>query len=436
MPGALPALWRRARQSQFSDQLTAHLLAVAGSKVFHSALAFIYAAIIAKTLGPAAYGLLAFSFAVTAIVAELTGYGLETTLVRLAAPAAAANRHATLASVSAVVFWLKFLVNGAIAVAAWLLADPVARLLGESAYRSPLAFGALGALGFSLWRFVLAVLQSQQSFGRYALVQGAVGTVKIAMLALLLLFARLDLSLALIVHVGSFLIGFLVGFLILPPGTLALRSPIDRATCTRVLSFAKWVVAGSSLSILNSWLGVLLLGYFVAPRIVGQYAAAHQLIMVCEILTVSLNTVLLPIASRIRTESDGPAYVRKALRLSIALSAVLFPIYIFADPLITLVYSPAFESSARVFRVLFWGYLVSLNVHPILLILYAKDRPGVIAGLELAKLLLSLLAYALLIPRFHIFGAALATTLSRIVGATAGIAIVYRVLTARALPTR
>ena len=404
------------------------LLPVTGSKILHSGLAFAYAAIVAKLLGPTAYGLFAVSLAVTAIAAEITGQGLEVTMVRIVARSGAADRPELASPAYRAVFKLKLLVNGVLAIAGWLAAEPVSALLGDPAYRLPIQLGACGALGFSLWRLVLAVLQSQQAFGAYAVVQSAAGVFKMVALGLLLILARIELHLLLIVHVSSFFVGFLIALLFVPRESLPRRLEKDPGAWRSVVAYGKWIVGASLLAGVNAWLAVLAVGYFVGTRAAGEYAAAHMLIGACDVLMISLNTVLLPIACRVATRSAGTAYLKQAFRVSGLLSAALLPGYFLAGPLVALVYSQAFEASVPVLRILFWGFLVSLNVHPALLILHSKNRPEVVAGLECFKLVLHALACALLIPRLAVVGAALATTLSRLAGGTAGLFLVHAVL--------
>lgn len=402
------------------------LLQVTGSKILSSGLAFVYSAVVARRLGPAEYGMLSFSFAVTAVASELTGYGLETALVRIAAPES--HRGGSAHPEYGVVFKLKLLVNSAVAVLGLLAAGPLSTLLGEPGYRLPIQLGALGALGFSLWRLSLALLQAFQAFGRYAIVQSANGIFKIAGLLILLLFARIDLPLVLTVHVSSFFLGFFVGAMLLPRGTLSLRLYEDRQAWRAVVGYAKWIVASSFLSILNSWLGILVIGYYLTADAVGQYAAAYTLIRALEILIVSLDTVLLPIACRVTEPTEGREYLKKAFAASSMLSAAILPLFLLAGPAIVLLYSPAFESCTPVFRILFFGSLVTLNVHPVLLILYAKNRPELMAALEGLSLVLTAIGYVLLIPRLAIAGAAVADTFARVVADVVGVAIVYRLL--------
>jgi O-antigen/teichoic acid export membrane protein len=192
-----------------------------------------------------------------------------------------------------------------------------------------------------------------------------------------------------------------------------------------VLSYGKWIVGASLMAGVNAWLAVLAVGYFVGTRAAGEYAAAHMLIGACDVLMLSLNTVFLPAACQVASRSAGAVYLKQALRVSSLLSAALLPAYFLAGPLIALVYSPAFEASVPAFRILFWGFLVTLNVHPVLLILHSKDRPELIAGLECFQLVLHTLACALLIPWLAVVGAALATTFSRLASGMAGLFLVH-----------
>jgi O-antigen/teichoic acid export membrane protein len=96
----------------------------------------------------------------------------------------------------------------------------------------------------------------------------------------------------------------------------------------------------------------------------------------------------------------------------------------------SLLYTSAFPSAPDVFRILFWGFLVTLNVEPLVLVLYAQNLPQFAAGLELSKLLVSLGASLLLVPAFSITGAAVAASLGRVVGGLLGVGVVSLILSA------
>jgi O-antigen/teichoic acid export membrane protein len=109
----------------------------------------------------------------------------------------------------------------------------------------------------------------------------------------------------LVVHVVSFFIGFLVGVWLLPASSRRLASIADGATWCALLDYGKWIVAGSLMSTLNSGSACWRSGTYLTPRFVGEYAAAHTLIGAVEIVIVSLNTVFLPLACRVRGRPDA-----------------------------------------------------------------------------------------------------------------------------------
>ncbi|MFQ5791695.1 MAG: oligosaccharide flippase family protein, partial [Acidobacteriota bacterium] len=299
------------------------LLQVTSSKVLSSGLAFAFGVAVARLLGPEQYGLLAVSFAVTAVTAELTGYGLETALVRFATPFLQDGQRGRAATTCRLVFRLKLLVNGLLLLTGMALAGPISHLVGNPAYTLPIQAGVAGGLGLSLWRFGLSILQALQLFGTYALVQSANGLLKVSALSLVLLFGGINLPLALLIHVASFFGGFLLGMLLCPRDLLSLIGPNEPDVSRSVFNFSKWIVPASFCSILNAWLGVLVLGYFTAPWLIGQFAAAFTVISSFDILMVSINTVLLPAACAISDRPAGLGFIRKALSVSGLLSVAL-----------------------------------------------------------------------------------------------------------------
>lgn len=407
-----------------SGRLLPDFVTVTGSKILNSALAFAFAVIAARVLGPVEYAFLTLSFAVTAIAAELTGYGIETAFVRLTvrAPVGAAHRQEPPFGSA---LGLKLAGTALVMAVGWTTADAWAGMLGNAGYALAIRMGLVGALGSSLWRLTLVSCQSAQAFGAYAIVQSVSGVVKVAGLLVLLLAAELRLFDVLVVHVASFFVGFVVGLWLLPAWSRRVASIGDAVAWKALLDYGKWIVAGSMMSTVNLWLGVVMVGYFLSPRLVGEYAAAHALMGVFDVILVSLNTVFLPMACRIRGGADARAYLKTTLRVSSGLALLILPTYFLAGPLIGLIYSDAFAGSTAAYRILFWGLLISMYVQPALLIVHSQNRPQVITKLEALKLGISAVAYLVLVPRFAVVGAALAAALTRIAGGIVGSAIVY-----------
>jgi len=404
---------------------------VTGSKLLSSGFAFVFGVALARMLGPEQYGLLALSFGVTAVIAEVTGYGLETALVRSATRFLQAGRRDRAAASCSFVFWVKLLVNSAFLVVGTAAAAPVAARLGNPAYALPIQMGLAAGLGLSMWRLSLAILQALERFGAYAVVQTSSNAIKLAALAGLVLLGRLTLGSALLVHVASFFAGCLLGLWRCPRDLLRFTPFHEPGIWRPILHFSKWIVPASLFAISNTWLGVLVLSFFTQPRAVGEFAAAQTVIGAFDILSVSLCTILLPAAFRISDRTSGIAFVKRGLSASGCLSLALLPLYVIAPGLFAALYSAAFERAAEVFRVLFWGFLVTLNVEPLVLVLYARNRTLIVAGLEFSKLQTALIASLLLVPVFSLTGAAIALVLGRLVGGVLGLGAVYAVLRAR-----
>lgn len=404
-----------------------HLLPVTGSKLLSSGLAFAFAVVVGRLLGPEQYGHLAVAFALTAVSAEVTGYGLETTLVRFGTRFLQEGVRGRVGAACRIVLDIKVLVNGGLLVTALLLARPVADLVGHPSYAVAIQAGIAGGLGLTLWRLSLSLLQTLRAFGTYALVQSANGVIKVGALALVLLLGRLTLPMAMAIHVASFLGGFLLGALVCPRDLLW-HPRGERHLAGEIVHFSKWIVLASFFSILNGWLALLVLGYLVEPSVTGQFAAALTLISSIDILMVSLNTVLLPSACEVTDRASALEFTKRALSLSGLLSLTLLPLYLAAPTVFTVLFSSAFERAPDVFRILFWGFLVSLNVEPLVLVLYARNLPRAVTALEFGKFLMGLVACLALIPAYSLTGAATAGLLSRLAGGLLGMLAVYLVL--------
>jgi O-antigen/teichoic acid export membrane protein len=164
---------------------------------------------------------------------------------------------------------------------------------------------------------------------------------------------------------------------------------------------------------------------------VGIYAAAYRIVSVPIHLSASFHQAIFPTLSRHARLADQTKF-NEALKSSIRyLTLGAVPLAIgttaLAEPIIHLIYGPAYTSGTVALQILIWAYTLEFFNPFFSRVLYVVDRQRVVMKAAVAGTVLNILLNIILIPTFSFIGAAIATL------ASAGIIFVLLYLSMRRL---
>ncbi|RIL07166.1 MAG: hypothetical protein DCC71_04115 [Proteobacteria bacterium] len=404
---------RRAVAALRRSGALAWLQVMAGNGVY-IALGFACNVVVANGLGPAAYGTLAIAMAVMLVLQELAGSGLDLAMVRLAAQHAATD-PARAQRIFRAGLYVKLAVSAAVMALAWLCAGPVARgAFGDPELAGPLRWAAVGVLGGALHGWVLARFQADEHFRHYALFRSVNNALKLAALGGLWLAGALTLDAVLAVSVGVFFVAYGVGLPFLPRAQDAAPPGALAGAGRDVLRFGRWIVASHLLFALYSRVDLLMIGRLLTPEDAAFYAVAWNFSFPIDLCTYAVILAMLPRVARLTTRAEYVAETRRIFALCAAIAVALLPLFFLAEPSIRLLF-PGYAASAEIFRVLFLGPLVTVLVHPLYLILYARNRVAMLTAVDLVLVVACAAGCLVWIPAYGTIGAAWATVAARVV---------------------
>jgi stage V sporulation protein B len=404
--------------------LQATSLVFAG-KVTSGGAGFLSTILLVRTLGQRDFGL--FSFATTVMVLGwwLSGGTVELGLVKSFSAHAEKDRGKADA-VLRLTLMTKLALGSGLAGIGWILAEPVAvGVFQKPEFILPLRYGVVGALGLSLWGYVLATLQALQAFGRYALGELLYSLIKLGLISFFLAISRLGLTTALLIYILASLFCFTVGMGCIPATSPPSRTAYREAG-RELLVIGKWVTVSWICASLHTRLDMLMLGYLGAVEALGMYAAALSLLAPLDLLASALSTVLLPKVSRFRHRQEHLVVLKNVLMGGTGLVLLLIPLFSMAGPLINIVYTVKFVEAVPTFRLLLFGsvfWLIGLSASAVLL---GLGKPQILAVFDgLALVVVSVGTYVL-IPAYGPAGAAIAVLASRAVSGLGLFAYAYR----------
>lgn len=365
-----------------------------GSRVTASLLQAVLFAVLARSVSPAVFGLVAAVTGVVGVVLVATGAGMGTLVSR----AHARGRADEVASAVRLTW-----VSGLATAAACVLV-----LGGWAALAQVPAALAVVAVALTVERTTDAALNVPIAEGR-VLVSGWPVLARRAIAVGLLLGGLAAGWDALWVYAGAMLVGALVA--------QAMTRRAVPLTGRPTLPWRELVRAGApymwnTLAAQSRMLDAAVVAAVLTPAAAGAYAAASKLVQPVLLVPQTIASLVLPRAARVDATASR-RMVRPLLLAGVASLVAVVPLALVAPWLLTLVMGEQYASSADTFRALLVGMpFVALSA-PLAAILQGQDRARLAATIGIGFAVLLLVGVAV--------GAAVAGP----VGAAAGLSVSF-----------
>lgn len=341
--------------------------------------------------------------------------GLHTSVVRYLSPLVTdvERGHGGASIIQGAV--LATLVTGGLVAGLTLLGrGALARMLDRPELVGPLAWVALGILLFALNKVLLATLTASGRLRLHAVLAGARGLLMLAALAALTSagVGGADLVLVLVLAEAGLLVPLVI--------TLRddLRIGVWSAAClTWVRTHVRFGVLGAGSSLLtelNIRIDVLVLAFFVDDRAIGIYTLVATLSEAALQVPMVHRTVLGPSIVRLLERRDGHG-LRELVRRTRArlwpLMALIGVVMVGLHPTLVglLGADEAFGGGRLALVVLLVGVVIAAGYVPFGLLLAHAGQPLDQTGFVAFLVLLNLIGNLILVPRFGLLGAAIAT---------------------------
>jgi O-antigen/teichoic acid export membrane protein len=401
------------------DPVTRGWAVVTSAGVVRLGLGFVASLAIARALGPSDFGVYAVLAATVGIVGTLAEGGLtEAAVLRISSVWPGNEKSAEERSRG--FFWLRLGVSAIVVGVGCAVAGVIASWLLNGVDVGLLRWALIGIVATAASGALSAILQATGGFGRMSSLT-LVNTGLTAALALALaIIGRLDLLSALVIlGIGTSLVTFAAAARMLPTGW-RLGVPSRSALYEegkRLVDTGRWLWLASLFAMLTANLEVLLLNQWVALALVGTYALALNLATKADVVNQSLYTVLLPGVAQLDVRRHMGSYLRRGLVRSAGICLVLLVLIPFAQPLIVLIYGPAYEPSVIFFQLLLGVMMFDVLLTPLLLLPLAYRQAKVLAAADAARALTLTVVAVALIPTYGPFGAVAARFAARVAGA-------------------
>lgn len=384
-------------------------------RITASALSFGIGAIIARSLGPAPFGLFSIAMVVFGIAVVFAEMGLGMSLVRFI-PLYSAKNPQKADYYMQTGFWTLLTVSIIVSLFGLLLAKPISLFIyNKPQLTEPLYLSFLGIVGGILWSFIMATLQAREMFKKYAVLSIIINILKIGIIGIIVWLTELTVYNVLVTQIFVSVLGFLIGMYMAPVKLVGVKGDLKSARA-ELLHFGKWVFIIDVAVMLFSRVDLLILALYADDDVVGLYSAAYSLICIFTSLTSSVSNVLLPKVAKMTSHEELSDYMKRILQFTLLTALFLLPGFYLIGPATRLVYGETYLASVDYFRIMFIGSIFIFIVEPTFLVVYALNRPQMLALVAIFKLAVSIICNILLIRIFSATGAAIASVITHVTG--------------------
>jgi len=400
------------------------------------ALNFIVGVLFARTMGPRGYGVYAFALSTTALLAIPSTAALSTLVVREVAAGVARNRDDLAAGVTR---WADrrglVLAFCAVLLAALIGVVVHSRLTTDSRLTFTIAL-ALVPLA------ALTGIRTATLKGLHHVVTGQlpeqIVVPTVVLVGLGIVFGAghggaIDSVLAISLYLAAALVALAAAAVMLArwrPAGFRTAEPSYDGAAWRAAVIPLLFVSGFAYA--NQEMGLLLVGSIAGPTDAGIYRVAVRGADLVAFALAGVNAAVAPRLARLHALGDMAA-LRRLLRMA-ALAALAWALPVaavligFGTWMLTTIFGAEYAVGAASLAILCIGQVVNAATGPVGLMLNMTGRERVTARGHALALGVGLAAGLLLIPRFGVEGAAVASALSMVTWNVTFAVVVVRVL--------
>lgn len=393
-------------------------------------MGIISSALLARGLSPEGLSVFTVVGAWVAILGTFADFGLRNSAVRQIARQATEN-PALARQVASQFARLKMLITVLVALGVGVFAEPLAELLHlpPETGRVLVLFAGGWIMATAFSGILAAVLQALRLFPALMGAQTLNIVATVILMGGLFFVQQLTLVTGLIVGGVAALLAGGYGLWALPAEwrqAFFQRGGWDAAIQRDLWKFGRWVWLGMLFAILHVQFDILLVSRFVPAQEAGYYALAFNLAQKSLMLYQTLYMVFLPQVSALANGQELWRYLLRNTGYALAMCGLVGLTMVFARPAIELVYGSVYLPSVNLYLLLVVPVIIDLLALPMILLIYPLNLPRMEMGLNGLRLVLLVGMGFLLVPRWGVYGAAIAKVIATLASSGFIVAMILR----------
>lgn len=384
-------------------------------KVLGTALGLLFNVLLARMLGAEGAGIYFLALTVITIAAMIGRLGLDNALIRFIASQFALKNWGVVTDLYRKGVRLSTTLSLVATIIVFLTSEQIATIMfKEPLLVGPLRIMALGILPLSLLTLYGSLLTGLKKIGNAVFVQG-VGIPLISIPLLIFLGAKLSINGAVLGYVIAATAVFLVSVFLWRRATPVLNGYRGTFSTRLLISTSLplfWVVF---LNYVLSSFGTIVLGIWADSVAVGIYGIAARVTLLMRFILDSVNSIIAPKFATLYEQNEIQALGNLARSVTFAMTVLAAPILLvvvlFPKAILNL-FGGEFATGSTVLVVLAIGQFINVATGSVGYLLMMSGHEKIVRNNVVFNAIINVFLNLLLIPKFSIMGAAVATALS------------------------
>ena len=194
---------------------------------------------------------------------------------------------------------------------------------------------------------------------------------------------------------------------------------ISKKLMKKIFIMASPFFVANVLGIIYHRIDILMLALMKGEEIVGYYSAGYKLYEALLFIPVSVGTVFFPRLVQLIRDNHIDTVIRSSSTILYYLMIIIIPICIgitiFAKEIVQLFFGNAFILTVLSLQIIIWGLLIHSFNNILGRIIYAIDQEKFFIKISLTSMLVNVILNLILIPKYSLYGASIATIVSFVV---------------------
>lgn len=389
------------------------ILITSSGTIVNGLLGLTFYFVLARRLGPAAFGIFSVSVAVLTLIGDIANVGSDTGTVRFVSKYINIDKNRALKFLklsleTKVVVWLTVLSLG------WFLIPGVVNgFFSKPELIFPMRLALIGVGSYLLFSFSTYALQSLQKYWVWNGVNIGTNLIRLLITLVLVYFGFLNTNTSLGTYIIVPFFGFLVGLIFLPR-FFGVRG--EHEVAGEFFRYNIWVALFTLIAAFGGRIDTLLSTRLLSLHDVGIYSAALQLASIVPQIVFAISTVVAPKLAGFDSDVKAKLYLKKVQIFTILLVilgiAVGIPLGKFIIPTL---YGGSYLQAIGPFIILLFAqaiFVISIPAHTS--IFYYFEYPKLFVFVSIGNILITVGTGWYLISNYGFMGAAYAVLLGNI----------------------
>lgn len=281
------------------------------------------------------------------------------------------------------------------------------------------SFATVIGIGILFTNILYTILIGKMDFKNYAIFSIGPNVIFIILLCLFLIYKEITFEHVIISYMSGFIITsiLLIIYFFRNVKIFSIKDfKIDVDIQKYILKFGLKSYVSNLITILNYRINIFIIAHYLGSKETGIYSSCLVIIDFIWLLPATISSVTYPWFSNPSMSAQRKVMIPIITRVVIFLTfiaALLF--YILGDYLVNIVFGSKFTDTRPLFLYLGPGIILMAGSKIINVDFAAQGKPQINIYLNLMALIITVITNFLLIPRFNLIGAAIATSLSFII---------------------